>query len=182
MGVSSVVRRVLYFGRFQPFHRGHLSVVEWSLRELGAEEVVLLIGMASESYTPRNPFTAGERIEMARLAFRDAGLPLDRLITATLHTLETNIGCAQYVLSFVPRVDFMVVGNPAIARIFSDTGIQIVRPPPIRRGEWNGTRIRELMARGDPAWREAVTPSVARFIEEIDGPSRLAELYKSDRP
>jgi nicotinamide-nucleotide adenylyltransferase len=175
-----MARRVLYFGRFQPFHRGHLSVVEWALKNLNVDEVVVLIGMASESYTPRNPFTAGERIEMIRLSLRDAGIPLERLITATIHTLETSIGCADYVLSFVPKIDYIVTGNPAIARIFKDSGARVVNPPYFRREEWNGSRIRRLMASGNPAWREAVTPSTASFIESIDGPGRLAEIYRSD--
>jgi len=175
-------RRALYFGRFQPFHKGHLAVVEWILSELGVDEIVVLVGMASESYTFRNPFTAGERIEMIRLSFVDASIPLDRLITATLHTLETSIGCAQYVLSFVPRVDYVVIGNPSVAKIFEDSGARVVRPPSFRRSEWNGTRIRLLMARGDPAWRDSLTPSTAEFIESIGGPGRLSLLAASDAP
>jgi cytidyltransferase-like protein len=97
-------RRALIFGRFQPFHKGHLSIVRWALEERGFEEVVLLVGMASENYTPRNPFTAGERIEMIRLSMMDAGIPLERIITATIRTLETSIGSVHYVLSYVPKV------------------------------------------------------------------------------
>ncbi|MEM4620366.1 MAG: adenylyltransferase/cytidyltransferase family protein, partial [Desulfurococcaceae archaeon] len=86
-----MVRRALLFGRFQPFHKGHVSIVKWALYEVGFDEIVFLIGMASENYTPRNPFTAGERIEMIRLSLKDSGMPLDKAITATIMTLETSI-------------------------------------------------------------------------------------------
>ncbi len=164
--------RALIFGRFQPFHKGHLAIVEWAM-DRGFEEIVFLVGMASENYTPRNPFTAGERIEMIRLSLRDRGIPLERAITATIRTLETSIGSVYYVLSYVPRVDAILTRNPVISKIFLDAGINVVEPPVFNRGEWRGERIRELIARGDPAWKDAVTPSTARFIEEIGGVDRI---------
>ncbi|GAB6148376.1 nicotinamide-nucleotide adenylyltransferase [Stetteria hydrogenophila] len=172
--------RALLYGRFQPFHRGHVAIALWAFREAGFDELVFLVGMASESYTRRNPFTAGERIEMIRLSMRDAGIPLDRVITATIPTLETSIGLAGYVLSYVPRVDALITGNTILARIFRDHGLRVLTPPAFRRGEWNGGRVRRLLALGDPAWREAVTPSVAEYLESIGAPGRLRDLYSSD--
>ena len=173
-------RRVMLYGRFQPFHRGHLSVALWSLKEHGFDEVVFVVGMASESYTPRNPFTAGERVEMIRLSARDAGLGLDRVVTVTIHTLETNIGLAGYVLSYTPKVEAIATRNPRIARIFRDHGLRVIVPPEFNRGSWRGEVIRRLMARGDPAWRRAVTPSTAEYIESIGGPERVREVSTGD--
>ncbi len=136
--------------------------------------------MASENYTPRNPFTAGERIEMIRLSIKDEGLPIDRFITATIRTLETSIGSVYYVLSYVPKVDAILTRNPVIGKIFMDAGIQVVRPPIFNRDEWRGERIRALMARGDPSWVEAVTPSTAEFIYSIGGVERLRWALASD--
>jgi len=174
------VKRALLYGRFQPLHRGHVEIAKWAYRELGVDEMVFLIGMASESYTPRNPFTAGERIEMIRLAYRDEGLPLDTLITSTVHTLERNIGSTVYVLSYVPRIDYILTRNPIIAKIFKDFGLNVVKPPEFNRSLWRGEVIRELMIRGDPRWREALTPSVAMFIESIGGVERIRLLYSKD--
>ncbi len=171
--------RALIYGRFQPFHHGHVSLVKWALNN-GFDEVVLLIGMASENYTPRNPFTAGERIEMARLAARDEGIPLDRIITATIETLEVSIGCAYYVLSYVPRVSAILTRNPVIGKAFADAGIKVITPPSFNREEWRGERIRELIARGDQHWRDLVTPSVAKFIEDIGGVNRIRSLISED--
>ena len=44
----------LYVGRFQPFHNGHLSIVEESLAH--CDRLILVIGSAQESGTERNPF------------------------------------------------------------------------------------------------------------------------------
>jgi len=172
--------RALIFGRFQPFHRGHLAVARWAYETLGVDELVFLVGMASESYTARNPFTAGERIEMIRLSYKDEGLPLDRMITATLQTLEVNIGYVVYVLSYVPRVEYILTRNPGISKIFKDAGLNVVPPPLFNRGEWRGEYIRKLMARRDPAWKRYVTPSAASYLEDIGCEDRVASLLLSD--
>ena len=49
----------LYIGRFQPFHRGHLSVVKKALEE--CDTLVIAIGSAQESRTKKNPFSFDER-------------------------------------------------------------------------------------------------------------------------
>ena len=172
-------RRALIFGRFQPFHKGHLAITKWAL-EQGFEEVVFLVGMASENYTPRNPFTAGERIEMIRLSLEDEKLGLDRFITATIRTLETSIGSVYYVLSYVPKVDAILTRNPVIGKIFEDAGVGVVRPPVFNRSEWRGERIRGLMAVGDPRWMDSVTPSTAEFILSIGGIERLRHSLSKD--
>ncbi|MCX8196147.1 MAG: nicotinamide-nucleotide adenylyltransferase [Acidilobaceae archaeon] len=173
------MKRALLFGRFQPFHLGHLSIVEWTLAS-GYEEIVLLIGMASENYTPRNPFTAGERIEMIRLSCTDSGIPLSRVITATIHTLETSIGSVYYVLSYVPRVEAILTRNPVISKIFMDAGIKVIRPPLFNRDEWRGEVIRRKIAKGDDSWKKAVTPSTANFIEEVGGVERIRWMHSGD--
>ncbi len=172
-------RRALIFGRFQPFHKGHLAITKWALDQ-GFEEIVFLVGMASENYTPRNPFTAGERIEMIRLSLRDEGLPLENFITATIRTLETSIGSVYYVLSYVPRVDAILTRNPVIGKIFVDAGVEVVRPPVFNREVWRGERIRKLMASGDPSWVESVTPSTAEYIYAIGGVERLRWALRGD--
>lgn len=174
-----IPRRALIFGRFQPFHYGHISIVRWAM-DRGYEEIVFLIGMASENYTPRNPFTAGERIEMIRLSFKDEGLDLGRAITATIRTLETSIGSVYYVLSYVPKVETILTRNPVISKIFMDAGIRVETPPLFKRGLYRGEVIRSLMARGDPSWKELVTPSTAEYIESIGGVERIRWALSRD--
>ncbi len=60
---------LVFIGRFQPFHIGHQYVVEIALKH--AHEVILLIGSANTPRTPKNPFTADERISMIRDSFSE---------------------------------------------------------------------------------------------------------------
>ncbi|MCE4607658.1 MAG: nicotinamide-nucleotide adenylyltransferase [Caldisphaeraceae archaeon] len=174
-----MANRALIYGRFQPFHLGHLSLVKWSFDQ-GFDEVAILIGMASENYTPRNPFTAGERIEMVRLSLKDSGIGLDRIITATIPTLEISIGCAYYVLSYIPKVKAILTRNPVISKAFSDAGTEVIIPPRFNRNDWRGEVIRQLMSKGDDRWKRLVTPSVVDYINEIGGVERVKKINSED--
>src|SRR5687767_3113980 len=50
---------IVYIGRFQPFHNGHLSCIERAF-EL-ANHVIVIVGSANEPRTFKNPFTLRER-------------------------------------------------------------------------------------------------------------------------
>lgn len=58
---------LVFIGRFQPFHLGHLEVLERA-RSL-AERVIVLIGSSNQPRTPKNPFTFDERKTMIRNHF-----------------------------------------------------------------------------------------------------------------
>lgn len=52
-------RTLVFIGRFQPVHNGHLHVINEALKE--ADRVLVLIGSANVARSPRDPFTAMER-------------------------------------------------------------------------------------------------------------------------
>ncbi len=53
---------IVYIGRFQPLHYGHLKVMAQAAQL--ANKVVVLLGSANSARTPKNPFTVEERIGM----------------------------------------------------------------------------------------------------------------------
>ena len=59
-----MLNRGLFIGRFQPFHLGHLATIKFALKSV--EQLVIVVGSADKSHELRNPFTAGERIEMIK--------------------------------------------------------------------------------------------------------------------
>ena len=58
-----------FVGRFQPFHNGHLSVIEQALAQ--AKHVTVLVGSANKPRDIRDPFTFEERKEMILGAVSD---------------------------------------------------------------------------------------------------------------
>lgn len=56
----------VFIGRFQPFHEGHLSVINTALN--ASERLMVGVGSANGPRSHRNPFTYKEREQMAMLA------------------------------------------------------------------------------------------------------------------
>ena len=59
-------KKGIYIGRFSPFHNGHLESIKNILTQV--DEVIIVVGSAQLCYQIQNPFTAGERITMIKLA------------------------------------------------------------------------------------------------------------------
>jgi len=173
-------KRCLIIARFQPLHYGHFHVLRHCFEH--CDEVIVVVGMASQSHTPENPFTAGERIEMIRETLKWAGLPLRKLITVTLPTLEVNRAAVHFVKLYSPPFRSVVTLNPIIQRLFIEEGFKVIEPPSFDRHIYRGTVIRKLMAEGSDEWKKLVPPPVVDVIERIDGVNRVKMLYKEKLP
>lgn len=62
-------------GRFEPFHNGHLTIVQRALET--CDRLIILIGSAQVARSTRNPFSANEREVMIRAAL---GAEADRVV------------------------------------------------------------------------------------------------------
>jgi len=167
------MRRVLFPGRFQPFHKGHLAVVRDLLN--GFDEVVIAIGSAQEGFTCRNPFTAGERIEMITMLLKEEGL-FDRVWLIPVPDINMPPAWTAYVLSLVPRVSAVASGNPHVLELFKWLGFETVEVKPIEPAKYSGSRIRQLIIEGSSEWMELVPDAIARFITSIRGDRRIREV------
>lgn len=61
---------LVFIGRFQPFHRGHLSVVKTALEK--SEHLVILCGSAHRPRSNRNPWSTDEREQMIQQSLNEA--------------------------------------------------------------------------------------------------------------
>ena len=58
---------LVFIGRFQPFHCGHMAVIDEALKR--ADNVIILIGSANLPRSLRNPFSVSERTAMIKGAY-----------------------------------------------------------------------------------------------------------------
>lgn len=170
--------RGLLIGRFQPFHRGHLSALRTIRSQSPDESLLLGIGSAQLSFTPENPFTAGERMEMILRALAEAGL--DRVLPVPIPDIERHAMWVAFVRSQLPPFDHVFTNNPLTRLLFEAEGMK-ARPVKLeQRAEFEGRAIRELLLQGS-GWKDRVPPAVAAYLEEIGAASRLKLLRSSDR-
>ncbi|MCD4703007.1 MAG: nicotinamide-nucleotide adenylyltransferase [Methanosarcinaceae archaeon] len=168
------LKRAFYIGRFQPFHKGHESVITSISKEV--DELVIGIGSAQRSHEISNPFTAGERTMMIRHALEDAdiqhyALPID--------DLQQNAVWVSYVTSRTPPFDIVYSNNPLIIQLFEEAGVEVKQPPIYIRDKYSGTEIRRRMLENEE-WHHLVPRAVADVIEEIGGVKRLKNVSGTD--
>ncbi len=173
--------RVLYPGRFQPFHLGHLYVVRRLLEEF--DEIVIAIGSAQEAFTCHNPFTAGERIEMIHRVLSREGISRDRYWLIPVPDIHKPLAWTSYLLGLIPRVEAVATGNPHVAGIYGWLGLRVIELELYKPRLYNGTRIRHLMTYSDE-WMDYVPDAVVEYIMGINGVSRVKkvcyEVYRGD--
>lgn len=171
---SPVVRTGAFIGRFQPLHRGHLEAIRFALGRV--DRLVVVVGSAQKNHEKRNPFTAGERIEMLWRTLRSEGL-IDRVVIVPVPDVENHDIWVSTVRTLTPSFDVVFSNDPLTLMLFKRAGVKTVQVPLVNRGEYMATEVRRRMAEGGD-WEGLVPPEVATFIKEINGVERVRELYK----
>lgn len=167
--------RLLVPGRFQPPHMGHLATIRHALSL--AEEVVVAIGSAQESFTLRNPLTAGERIVLLRKAIKaEMSDEYSRIYIVPVMDIQMHKTWVQYLRMLLPPFDGVVSGNELVLMLFDDFGLAAIRPPMVSQEKCNGTIIRSLIARGEE-WRECIPRSILEDLERIGFVERVKRLH-----
>lgn len=167
--------RGMFLGRFQPFHKGHLSVLETVQEDV--DRLLIVVGSSQYSHSFENPFTAGERVWMIEEALDARGMKATIIPVPDIHR---NSLWVSHVETFVPPFDVCYMNNPLPKRLFREAGYEIRTFELVERDRFEATRVREMMRRGDEAWRELVPKQVAEVVDEVDGVQRLSDVTSSD--
>jgi len=167
----------LIVGRFQPVHKGHIHAVKYALSK--AEELVIGIGSAQYSHELKNPFTAGERFRMIRLALDENHVTRDRYCIIPLHDIRTHSIWAAQVIAYTPKFNVVFTNDPLTAGLFREANFQVEPVPFLSRGNYNATGVRNRILEEKP-WENLVPKSVAAMIKNIGGVERIRNLAKTD--
>ncbi|HXX72504.1 MAG TPA: nicotinamide-nucleotide adenylyltransferase [Candidatus Acidoferrales bacterium] len=177
--MDSGKNRGLLIGRFQPFHLGHMECVRHALNKL--PELIIAIGSAQFSHTLHNPFTAGERVTMIRLALDEAHVDAENYFLIPVRDLRIHDLWVPHLVSQTPRFEVVFSNEPITSRLFKEAGFRVEPIPFYSRETYSSTEIRERVVQGR-SWEELVPQSVAKYIRNIFGDERLRELAMSDEP
>ena len=156
--------RGLMMGRFQPFHNGHVELVKQILSE--CDEVVIALTGSQFNYIEKDPFTAGERIEMIHDSLKEEGIEVSRCFIIPIENQFNVATWATYLKSILPEFQRVYSGNEYVEMLLADSGYQVIPPKFLDRKIYNATRIRNLIA-NEKEWEEFVPSAVARIIKKI---------------
>ena len=164
-------------GRFQPFHLGHLELAKIILDE--CDELIVCITSLQFNYLEKDPFTAGERIQMIHDSLKDENIDLSRCFILAIENQFNIATWASYLRSTLPKFDRVYSGNDYVRMLLSDSGLEVIKPNFLSREKYNATLIRKLISE-DSDWKKLVPKAVADNIIKFNGIQRIQTILTSD--
>jgi nicotinamide-nucleotide adenylyltransferase len=166
-------KRVAFIGRFQPFHRGHLSVIEDLLPKF--DQVLVVVGSSDKFRTLENPFTVGERHAMAKATLDALGVKPDKFKVVPLPDIDDDEKWVKHVVKTCPEFDAVAItDNPRVEKLFKKDGKKkIVKPK--KRYAISATVVREEIAKGSDLEKYLPLPVIA-FLQKIGAARKIIDI------
>ena len=164
-------------GRFQPFHLGHLELVRQVLDE--NDEIVILMGSSQTNYTPKNPFTAGERVWMIRDTLIESKIDMSKVYLINANDDENNAKWFSNIRSVSPPFNVLYTGNNFIRTLLKEEPVIIKDPKLFKESLLKGSMIRKLILEDNVKWQDLVSESVRTIFREIGAVERIKNIYQT---
>ncbi|MDE1861109.1 MAG: nicotinamide-nucleotide adenylyltransferase [Candidatus Micrarchaeota archaeon] len=142
----------LFMGRFQPFHKGHMSALKFASAR--CKEIVIGIGSSQHFNTERNPLSSSDRIKIIRAAL-SGSKTRSAIRVIDVPDFNDNDKWFGYIKSKEPKIDVVFSRNSLVKSIFRDHGITVISPPWHDRRRLAATKIRGLIRKGR-RWQDRV--------------------------
>lgn len=157
----------IFIGRFNPPHKGHISLIKNLLKEV--DKLIILIGNADERNTKRNPFSGKERIQMIKAYLKEERIPEKRVKVLTIKKGKRWEEKIENLLKTCKNCDVLFTNNKHIINLIKDK----IKIKGFRRiGKVSSTRIKHAMHK-NKKWEHHTGKSVAKIIREIRGVERI---------
>jgi len=175
------------YGRYQPFHNGHLEYAKAAL----ARSEVLFIGITNpdptqttfeptdpERHLPSsNPFTFFERYMMIKAALVDAGVEWHRINIVPFPVHDRGRWC-QYVPPEATHFRVLLSDWDAEKiRLLKNGGLKVEVLDFVVKSV-SASLVRTRMV-ADESWRDLVPPATAAIIDAIGGVQRVKTLHEA---
>lgn len=159
----------LIIGRFQPFHLGHLILIEEAAKE--ADLIVIGIGSSQESNTKENPFTAQERRNMI-----ESSLKINKKFSIVdVPDINNDKLWVSHVEKLLPRFNVVYTNEELERRLFKEKGYRINATGFFNRKKYSGVEIRQRIIQGKK-WEHLVPKGTLKVMRKINGVERIKSL------
>ena len=172
----------LYIGRFQPFHKGHLDVVQHIESSLDIEKIIIAIGSSQYNYLNKsptakwtsNPFTFEERREMIQKSIDGViKKPVEIVALSDLHNYKKWFANIDETIEF----DVLYTSNRGERECFESHDYEVRGFP--KYYDFRATDVRHNMGTGKP-YKYALPFGTIEVVDRIRGEERIKELMMMD--
>jgi len=183
---------LVVLGRFQPFHRGHASMIEsaenWRSRNQRNLPLLIAIGSSDQPESMRNPWDAEERRTMLEVWLEDQPFSAEIL---TIPDINDPPQWVRHAEKFHGEPGILFTTDKSLSELYESAGWPVILGDLEERGVFQGWRVRataQMMSTvtENEAIREVLLPSipsnVLSYMIENDYLKRLAFLGEGGEP
>jgi len=163
--------KVLFIGRFQPFHKGHLKVIKYLLEKY--DKIVIGIGSSQYKNISKNPFSSEERKRMIEKTLKNESLSEYEIID--IPDIHNPPKWVDHVLSIFSDFEVVASNNDFTKELFQKKGYKVVDTPIFDGEHLSGKNIRKRI-KNNEEWRDLVPNPVLAIIKKINGIKRIKNL------
>jgi len=162
-------------GRFQPFHNGHLQLIQTILSEVN----FLKIGIGSSQYsnTMYNPFSYDERKEFIIQSLNSENVDPDLYDIYPIPDLHNMKKWVAQVLDVFGNFNIFYSNNDWIRQLLKKSGKKVGIKHIFDFKRFNGTYIRQMICDNESI-QNLVPTSVISYLIKIDGIKRVKDLFQ----
>jgi nicotinamide-nucleotide adenylyltransferase len=159
----------VYWGRFNPPHKGHIALVKGLVKKV--DLLIVAVGGAENKNTKRNPFSGDERVEMLKSYLREQHIKVEDVIAVKDgNSWATSI---DNLFEKCGKFDVLFTDHKTIARLVRNR-VKVVSFE--RKGDVSSTLMRDSIAKGEE-WESLTGKSVVNLMREFDGIARIKRAY-----
>lgn len=152
------MKRALFIGRFQPFHRGHLSALKAIDGDI--DEIIVGVGSSQYSDSEDNPFSFEQRKKMIKKVLdKQLDRPYQVIAVPDIHDEKNWV---KHVANIVPDFKVVYTGNDWVKRLLEEAG-RDTRPVK-EEIDISGTDLRKMIRQEDEKWKEYVPEEIVNDI------------------
>jgi len=166
--------KALFIGRFQPFHMGHLKIIQKISNQY--DEIIIGIGSSQYHHTLDNPFSKDERKLMISKALENNNVKNFKFVK--IPDIHNPPKWVDHVLSIISDFDIVITNNDLTKKLFSEKGYKVQETDLYDRSKYSGEIIRRKIINNE-SWEKLVPEQVYLIIKNINGEERLRRLFKN---
>jgi len=162
----------VFIGRFQPFHKGHLTVIQKMQKECDGIVIVLGTPTNIKTINKHNPFTTEERKEMLQIMLKKyCKIPWEIIVIKDYNV--HNLWLKNIVKRIQKKDAVIYSGNKLVQHLCRSYGLKTRAVPHIIN--IHAAIIRKLINEGKP-WKQYLPKEIIDAIRKIDIYSRLKNV------
>lgn len=151
---------VLFIGRFQPFHLGHLDAIKQILKR--HKKVIIGIGSSQYKAKPQNPFSAKLRKQMIEKSLHGGKILKKQFSIFEIPDINDDKKWVKHVEKIVPKFDTVWNGSKYVQQLFQRAKKYKIIKPKFNL-KISATMIRGKMRLGQN-WQKFVPKAVNKLL------------------